>query len=121
MAEEVEVFLKVGFGVGVVGAEAVAGEVSLGGGVEGGGEGIGPGVSTGVVGAPAAGVHPLGAIPGRIDVDRKEQRFGYAVLTGNPVETVHEHPDGIGVKDIEVQTVPTGPLLWQGGLKKASF
>lgn len=35
----------------VFGAETVAGEVGLGGGVEGGGEGIGPGVSTGGVGA----------------------------------------------------------------------
>ena len=34
MAEEVEVFLEVGVGVGVVGAEAVAGEVGLGGGFE---------------------------------------------------------------------------------------
>ena len=40
MAEEVEVFLEVGIGVGVVGAEALAGEVGLGGGVEGGGEGM---------------------------------------------------------------------------------
>ena len=47
MAKEVEVFLEVGVGVGVVGAEALAGEVGLGGGVEGGGEGIGPGVATG--------------------------------------------------------------------------
>ena len=38
MAEEVEVFLEVGVGVGVVGAEAVAGAVDPGGGVEGGGE-----------------------------------------------------------------------------------
>ncbi len=29
MAEEVEVFLEVGIGVGVVGAEAVAGEVGM--------------------------------------------------------------------------------------------
>ena len=43
MAEEVEVFLEVGVAVGVVRADAVAGEVGLGGGVEGGGEGIGPG------------------------------------------------------------------------------
>ena len=39
VAEEVEVGFLVGVGVGVVGAEAVAGEVSLGGSVEGGGEG----------------------------------------------------------------------------------
>ena len=55
VAEEVEVGFLVGVGVGVVRAEAVAGEVGLGGVVEGGGEGIGPGVATGGVGAPAAG------------------------------------------------------------------
>lgn len=55
VAEEVEVFLEVGVGVGVVGAEALAGEVRPGGSVEGGGEGIGQGVATGGVGAPAAG------------------------------------------------------------------
>ena len=64
MAEEVEVFLEVGVGVGVVGAEALAGEVGLGGGVEGGGEGIGPGVATGGVGAPAAGGEPAVASAG---------------------------------------------------------
>ena len=36
VAEEVEVGFLVGVGVGVVGAETVAGEVGLGGGVEGG-------------------------------------------------------------------------------------
>ena len=41
MAEEGEAGFQVGGGVGVVGAEAVAGEVDPGGGVEGGGEGIG--------------------------------------------------------------------------------
>ena len=41
VAEEVEVGFEVGVGVGVVRADAVAGEVDLGGGVEGGGEGIG--------------------------------------------------------------------------------
>ena len=52
MAEEVEVFLEIGVGVGVVRAEAVAGEVGLGGGVEGGGEGIGPGVNALSLGIP---------------------------------------------------------------------
>ncbi len=41
MAEEGEAGFQVGGGVGVVGADAVAGEVDPGGGVEGGGEGIG--------------------------------------------------------------------------------
>ena len=46
VAEEVEVGFLVGVGVGVVGAEAVAGEVDLGGGVEGGGERAGSGADT---------------------------------------------------------------------------
>ena len=62
VAEEVEVFLEVA--VGVVGAEAHAGEVGLGGGVEGGGEGIGLGVATGGIGAPAAGGEPAVATAG---------------------------------------------------------
>ena len=45
MAEEGEAGFQVGGGVGVVGADAVAGEVDPGGGVEGAGEGIGPGPS----------------------------------------------------------------------------
>ncbi len=57
--------------------------------VEAGGEGIGPGVATGGVGAPAGGIHPLGAVTGSIDVDGKEQRVGYAVFAGNPVDPVH--------------------------------
>ena len=79
MAEEVEVFLEVGVGVGVVGAEAVAGEADLGGGVEGGGEGIGPGVATGGVSAPAAGGEPAVASAGGIAVDGDEEDV---ILTG---------------------------------------
>ena len=41
MAEEVEVFLEVGVGVGVVGAEAVAGKVFPGSVVEAGGQFVG--------------------------------------------------------------------------------
>lgn len=57
----------------VFGAEAVAGEVGLGGGVEGGGEGIGPGVVTGGVGAPAAGGEPAVAPAGGVAVDGDEE------------------------------------------------
>lgn len=78
MAEEVEVFLEVG--VGVVGTEAVAGEVGLGGGVEGGGEGIGPGVATGGVGAPAAGGEPAVATAGGVAVDGDEKDVVFAQL-----------------------------------------
>lgn len=69
VAEEVEVFFEVGVAVGVVGAEAVAGEVDLGGLVEAGGEGIGPGVATGGVGAPAGGVVPAVAVAGGVGMD----------------------------------------------------
>lgn len=80
VAEEVEVGFLVGVGVGVVGAEAVAGEVGLGGGVEGGGEGIGPGVATGGVGAPAAGGGPVFAGTGSVAVDGDEEDVVFAQL-----------------------------------------
>ena len=80
MAEEVEVFLEVGVAVGVVGAEALAGEVDLGGLVEAGGEGIGPGVATGGVGAPAGGVVPAVAVAGGVAVDGDEEDVVFAQL-----------------------------------------
>ena len=80
VAEKVEVFLEVGVGVGVVGAEALAGEVGLGSGVEGGGEGIGPGVATGGVGAPAAGGEPAVATAGSVAVDGDEEDVVFAQL-----------------------------------------
>ena len=80
MVEEVEVFLEVGGGIGVVGVEAVAGEMVAGGGVEGGGEGIGPGASTGGVGAPAAGGGPVFAGTGGVAVDGDEEDVVFAEL-----------------------------------------
>ncbi len=80
VAEEVEVGFLVGVAVGVVGAEAVAGEVGLGGGVEGGGESIGPGVATGGVGAPAAGGEPAVATAGGVAVDGDEEDVVFAQL-----------------------------------------
>lgn len=80
VAEEGEAGFQVGVAVGVVGAEAVAGEVGLGGGVEGGGEGIGPGVTTGGVGAPAAGGEPAVAPAGGVAVDGDEEDVVFAQL-----------------------------------------
>ena len=80
VAEEVEGGFLVGVAVGVVGAEAHAGKVGLGGGVEGGGEGIGPGVATGGVGAPAAGGEPAVAPAGGVAVDGDEEDVVFAQL-----------------------------------------
>ena len=80
VAEEVEVGFLVGVGVGVVGAETVAGEMGPGGGVEGGGEGIGPGVATGGVGAPAAGGEPAVATAGGVAVDGDEDDVVFSQL-----------------------------------------
>ena len=73
VTEEVEGGFLVGVAVGVVGAEAVAGEVGLGGGVEGGGEGIGIGGTGSGVGAPAAGGEPAVAPAGGVAVDGDEE------------------------------------------------
>lgn len=78
MAEDVEVFLEVGVGVGVVGAQAHAGEVEAGGFVEAGGEGVGPGGTTGGVGAPAAGGEPAVATAGGVAVDGDEDDVVFA-------------------------------------------
>ena len=80
VAEKVEVGFLVGVDVCVVGAEAMAREVDLGGVVEGGGEGIGPGVATGGVGAPAAGGEPAVAPAGGVAVDGDEEDVVFAQL-----------------------------------------
>lgn len=46
------------------------------------------------VGAPAAGVHPLHAIAGCIDVDGDEDGVGYAIGDGNSVDAVHSFLQG---------------------------
>ena len=80
VAEEVEGGFLVGVAVGVVGAEAHAGEVGLGGGVEGGGEGIGTGGAGSGVGAPAAGGEPAVAVAGGVAVDGDEEDVVFAQL-----------------------------------------
>ena len=80
VAEEVEVGFLVGVGVGVVGAEAHAGEVGLGGVVEGGGEGISTGGTGSGVSAPAAGGEPAVAPAGGVAVDGDEEDVVFAQL-----------------------------------------
>jgi len=71
-SEKVEVGLQVGVAVGVVGTEALAGQVEFGGFIEACGEGIGPGVAPRGVGAPAGGVVPAVAPAGGVGVDGDE-------------------------------------------------
>ena len=80
VAEEVEGGFLVGVAVGVVGAEAHAGEVGLGGVVEGGGEGIGTGGTGSGVGAPAAGGEPAVTVAGGVAVDGDEEDVVFAKL-----------------------------------------
>lgn len=72
VAEDVEVGLQIRVAVGVVGAEALAGQVERGGFIEACGEGIGPGVAPRGVGAPAGGIVPAVATAGGIGVDGDE-------------------------------------------------
>lgn len=97
VAQEVEGGFLVGVAVGVVGAEAHAGEVGLGGGVEGDGEGIGPGASTGGVGAPAAGREPAVAGTGGVAVDGDE--------------------DDVLAAQLSAPFVYTAAALWQGDVR----
>ena len=86
MEEDVEVLFQVGVAVGVVGAEAHAGEMAGGGIVEAGGQAIGPGVATGGIGAPAAGVHPAVAVAGSVDVDGDEDDVVFAQASAPVVD-----------------------------------
>ncbi len=82
----------------------------LGGDVEEAGDVVGLRVAGEGVGAPAAGVHPLRAIAGCIDVDGDEDGVGYAVGGGNPVDAVHAFLQGdiFGLSDDKLCVVATG-------------
>ena len=78
VAEDVEVFFPVGVVVGVVGADALAWEVLVGGLVEAVGEGVGLCVAFAGVAGPAGGGVPSGAVAGGVDVDADEDDVGFA-------------------------------------------
>ena len=78
MAEDVEVFFPVGVVVGVVGADAPAWEVLVGGLVEAVCEGVGLCVAFAGVAGPAGGGVPSGAVAGGVDVDADEDDVGFA-------------------------------------------
>ena len=66
VAEDEEVGFEVGVGVAVEFADALAGEIALGGGVEAAGEGVGPSDAAGGVGAPAVSGNFVAAEFGKI-------------------------------------------------------
>ena len=78
VAEDVEVFFPVGVVVGVVGADAHAWEVLVGGLVEAVGKGVGLCVAFPCVAGPAGGGVSSGAVAGGVDVDADEDDVGFA-------------------------------------------
>ena len=86
VAEDVEVGFEVGVAVGVVGTEALAGEVELGGFIQACGQGIGLGVASGGVGAPAGCIEPLGAVPSGVTVDGDEDDVVFAEAAAEVVD-----------------------------------
>lgn len=75
MAENVEVGFDVGISVCVVGSQALAGEMFIGGSVQAASEAVGLGIAPGGVAAPTAGIEPFSAVSGSVDVkgDQKHQ------------------------------------------------
>ena len=88
MLQDVEWLFIVGITVAVVGTEAVAGKVPLGGFVQTGSQLVGLCVPGESVSAPASGVVPHSAATGRIDVDADDEgvvRF-VSVADGHTVD-----------------------------------
>ena len=72
VAEDVKVGFEVGVTIAVVLAEFVAGKVEGGGFIKAVGKAVACSLATGGVGAPSAGIHPLGTVSGGVDVDGDE-------------------------------------------------
>ena len=87
--EDVEGALEVGVGVGVVHAEAFAGEVELGGVVEARGQVVGRRLARRGVGAPARGVVPAVPAARRVHVDRHQDHIPRAEPVAEPVRPQH--------------------------------
>ena len=96
VAEDVKVGLQIRIAIGVVGAEALAGEVELCCFIQACGEGIGPGVAPRGVGAPAGGIVPAVATASGIGVDGDEDDIVLAQKSANLIDT----PASFGQWDI---------------------
>ena len=110
MAEDVEVFFPVGVVVGVVGADAPAWEVLVGGLVEAVGEGVGLCVAFAGVAGPAGGGVPAGSVAGGVDVDGDEEDVGGALGCADGVGAADAFFEGdvFGFGDEELGVVAFG-------------
>lgn len=88
MAENVEVGFDVGISVCVVGSQALAGEMFIGGSVQAASEAVGLGIAPGGVAAPSAGVHPFTAVSCRIDVKGDKEHLVFAQFLTECVDPV---------------------------------
>lgn len=78
MAENVEVGFDVGISVCVVGSQALAGEMFIGGSVQAASEAVGLGIAPGGVAAPTVGIEPFSAVSGSVDVKGDEEYLVFA-------------------------------------------
>lgn len=112
--QHIERRLDIRVAVGIVRTDLLSGQVLLRSQVQTVGNVVRLRVPGESIGAPAAGIHPLGAVTGRIDVDREKQGVGYAVLAGNPVDTVHTLLQGdilqLGDNDFSIVPPENEPL-----------
>ena len=110
VAEDVEVFFPVGVVVGVVGADAPAWEVLVGGLVEAVGEGVGLCVAFAGVAGPAGGGVPAGSVAGGVDVDGDEEDVGGALGCADGVGAADAFFEGdvFGFGDEELGVVAFG-------------
>ena len=86
MTDDVEVFLYVGISVGEVGPDLHPRQMVFRGFVQARCQGVGLGLATGGEAAPAAGVEPILAVSGGVDVDGEEN---YLIALELPADGVY--------------------------------
>ena len=115
VAEDVEVLLQVGVAIGKAGAELHARKESLGGIIEARGQGICARLARRGVAAPSAGVEPVPAVSGGIDVERQQDHLVTPELVADSVDTAAALGKGdvfpLGHQVLSVQP-PEGELLF---------
>ena len=85
MAQDIEFGFKVGVSVGVVGSEALAGQMESGGIIQAGGQFVSFGVAVGGIGTPAGDIVPAVAHSGGVAVNGDEDNI---LLANGPAESI---------------------------------